>query len=512
MPLSNYVRSGLAYGLSSHKLADEICDIVDAASSGSSVSDRARRHIYMRLGGRARGDAFIRSLEDGDVVTALGLVGIAFGVTRREVADQLAAGIADYSSLDSISGMQLWSASETDTISLSGSDVTAWTEKLGSGDNFAFAANRPVYAATGGPTNGPIITKPTGRTLELGSAPITGSPYSIYAVVRTPTIITASPLIFTGTRSGATGFRYVDSTSSYIYLGEGAFYARTHYDVQRTSWMLLCMRVQDNNTLWVEINDEPVAYFKQDAGGSTQTTILDFGTQYNGIEIAELRLVPSILSESDNALVKETLVSQYGLTMPTNKVMLFGDSHADGVQSGTGTGTPFRTNMLADTPGLSLVRNSANGKCAANNNGDGNFFEIASLYALSKWSSYKVVLCYGTNDCATATGGYGWTSWAAWKAQYKSDIQLFITAGWDPADICIMTPPYSTNAYVAGNLTTVKDLILEIGDELNLTVIDWWQLCLDDSHDINGLGGDGIHGNNATHAYVRTALEAFIEA
>lgn len=435
-------------------------------------------------------------------------IGLGIGTTIGRAG----GGAPPNNPLDSIAGMQGWLASDTPNIVLSGSDVVSWNDKYGSGDNFAFAANRPVYAATGGPSGGPIITKPTGRNLKLGSAPIVGSPYSIYAVVRTPTIITASPLIFTGTRSGSTGFRYVDATSSYIYLGEGVFYGRTHYDVQRTGWMLLCMRVQDNNSIWVEINDEPVAYFKQDAGGSTQTTILDLGTEYNGIEIAEIRLVPSILSEADNATVKQFLVAQYGLTMPANKVILFGDSHADGVQSGSPTGTPFRTNMLADTPGLSLVRNSANGKCAANANGTGNFFQIADLYALSKWNAYKVVLCYGTNDCATASGGYGWTSWANWKAIYKTNIQKFINAGWDPADICILTPPYSTNAWLAGNLTTVKDLIKEIATELSLTLIDWWQLCVNDSHDISALGGDGIHGNNATHAYIRTALETFIEA
>lgn len=418
--------------------------------------------------------------------------------------------------LDSVPGMQGWIASDTPSIVLSGSDVVSWNDKYGSGDNFAFASLRPTYAATGGPSGGPIITKPTGRNLAMGFAPITGSPYTIYAVVRTPTITTTQAIVFTGTRSGPNGFRYDTALRSFNYIGEGAFFSRTHFDVQRTTWMLLCMMVQDNNSLWIEVNDEPVAYYKQNAAGSTQTTMLDFGSQFNGIEIAELRLVPSILSDSQNALVKQTLVAQYGLTMPTNKVMLFGDSHAFGTQSGTPIVAPFYLNMLTDTPGLSLVRNAANGTCAANNNGidasNGDFFEISDLYAQSKWSSYKVILCYGTNDCATANATYGWTSWANWKAIYKASIQDFLNVGWDPADICIMTPPYSTNAYVAGNLTTVKDLIKEIATELSLTLIDWWQLCVDNSHDVNLIGGDGIHGNDTTHSYVRTALETFIES
>jgi hypothetical protein len=180
------------------------------------------------------------------------------------------------------------------------------------------------------------------------------------------------------------------------------------------------------------------------------------------------------------------------------------------VQSGSPIGAPFRTNLLADEPGLSIVTLNANGTCAANNNGSFDFIDQAPIYAQSKWSSYKIILCYGTNDCATASPPLGWSSWPNWKAQYQSDIQRFITAGRNPSEICIMTPPNTTGAYVAGNLVTVKDLIKEIATELGLVLVDWWQLCIDAGHDINGLGGDNIHGNNVTHAFVRTPLANFI--
>ena len=411
--------------------------------------------------------------------------------------------------LDSIANVKSWVA-DAAKVTLSGSDVTAWAEKYVGAANFSFASARPTWSDSGGPTGGGAITKPVGRNLLYGSAPIAGSPYSVYAVVKTPTITANTPLIFTGTRSGATGFRYSSTTDSYFYTGETPYYSTTMYDVQRTGWMLLVIRVADSNSFWIEINDEPVSFRILDSAGTTQTTILDFGTKYDGIQIAEINLIPSVLDATTNSAVKQYLVNKYGLTMPTKKVMLFGDSHADGTQSGTPVGSPFRTNLLADEAGLSLQKLSANGACAVNNNGSGDFIDYAATYARSKWSSYKVILCYGTNDCATASGGYGWTSWANWKASYKAEIQRFITAGWNPADICIMTPPYSTGAYVAGNLTTVKDLIKEIASELGLTLVDWWQLCVDASHNVAALGGDNIHGNNTTHGLVRTALSNFI--
>lgn len=410
--------------------------------------------------------------------------------------------------LDSIDDVLSWVADPA-YITLSGSDVTAWTEKYNGSANFSFASARPVWSTTAGPTGGFAVTKPAGRNLVFGSAPIASSPYSIYAVIRTPTIISggSTRIIFLG---DSKGWLYVNDTDSYMYTNEPPYYSDTQYDAQRTQWMLVCMRVADYNTLHIEINDEPVPFQIKNLAGATTTSIVDFGTNYNGLEIAEWHMAPSILSDADNLAVKQYLVSKYGLTPPAKKVMLFGDSHAHGTQSGSPTGAPFFRNLQADEPGISITRNMANGTTAVNDNTNGDFKDLAPTYAQSKWSSYKIICCYGTNDCATASGGYGWTSWAAWKAQYKSDLQRFITAGWNPADICIMTPPLTTGPYVAGNLTTVKDIIKEIATELSLTLVDWWQLCTDASHDINALGGDGIHGNNVTHALVRSALAAFI--
>ena len=78
--------------------------------------------------------------------------------------------------LDSIADVRTWSAEDPTKITLSGADITAWNEKYLGSQNFSFATLRPTYAATGGPTDGPIVSKPVGRNLAFGSAPIVGSP------------------------------------------------------------------------------------------------------------------------------------------------------------------------------------------------------------------------------------------------------------------------------------------------------------------------------------------------
>jgi lysophospholipase L1-like esterase len=71
----------------------------------------------------------------------------------------------------------------------------------------------------------------------------------------------------------------------------------------------------------------------------------------------------------------------------------------------------------------------------------------------------------------------------------------------------MITPPYSTGGYVAGNLATVRTLITEIKNELGANLIDWSQLMIDAGLDAATLvGGDGIHVNDACHLLVYNAL------
>ncbi len=98
MTLSKKLRDVLARSIGSRRAANEICDIIDAGSSGETVSAYSRNKLAAAIG-RSRANSFINSVQTGDEMSTFARMGLILGTTDRFVADQLAAGIAEYSGL-----------------------------------------------------------------------------------------------------------------------------------------------------------------------------------------------------------------------------------------------------------------------------------------------------------------------------------------------------------------------------------------------------------------------------
>lgn len=406
--------------------------------------------------------------------------------------------------IDNLPGQRIFRAVLASSFSLSGSNVLSWRDQLGG--ELPLISNVATYSATGGPNNGPYVAKPSGQSLGFGVLPFNQTPFSFYAVVKTPTATVDSPIVTFGFTNGQTGPRYSSAVSGYIYTGVDPYYSTTLLTQARTTWQLVAVRFKDTDTLSWDVNDEPGYPWPQNGNSNTPYSISTLSFFMSGVQCAELRVLPYYVSDADHQAIRSQLVSQYALADLPKSTMIIGDSHMAGVQAGTVTGNPFWLNMRASNIPFAPVY--LPGACANNDNGYGDFPDVVDRYALSKWSTWKVFIEYGTNDCQT---GAGWTSWPAWEAAYEANIYKFIAAGFPAGNICLITPPYCTNPALAGNLTTVKDRILAIASRLGTASINWYQLCVNAGKDAyTQSGGDGLHCDDTMHALLTTPALTFI--
>lgn len=415
---------------------------------------------------------------------------------------------------DSVEGTRAWRASEPSTLSLSGSEVAVWTDYLNGSTMTASAGQGATFHETGGPNNGPYIQRPSGKTLGVDTLPFTTTPFVAYIVARTPTVITSVPLLFLGYSNGNRGFQYIDNNSAYLYGHTVS--SSTYINTPRTEWMLITIRFTDSDTVSVEINDEPPAVLiETNGGGSTPYTISALSFIYDNLQIAEVRLVPSAVNNTLNNQIKAALLARHNIASTAKRAIWLTDSHGAGLQSGSpGTyGHPFILNAMNNT-GVRIALAGTASTCFNNNNGTNyDFQEIVDNYTDPKWADWKKVICYGTNDCQTASGGYGWTSWSNWQTGSQANVQKFIDNGTDPSDICLITPPYCTNPVVIGNLPTVEQAILDIASNLGAVSINWTQMMIDAGYNAyTHPGSDGIHGNDVQHALVDTPLANFLNS
>ena len=407
--------------------------------------------------------------------------------------------------IDNLPGQRIFRAALASSLSLSGGNVLSWRDQLGG--ELPLVSNVATYSATGGPNNGPYVAKGSGQTLGFGVLPFNQTPFSIYAVVKTPTATTGSPLITFGYQAGQTGPYYPDTTLGYIYTGVDPNFSIPVYTQPRTGWQLISVRMKDVDTFSLDVNDEPAYPWQQNGNSNAAYSISALTLFMSGIQCAEWRTLPYYVSDADHQAIKSQLVSQYSLADLAKSTMLIGDSHMSGVQGGASRVAPFYKNLRANDIPLAMI--NIPGACANNNNSVGDFQDVVDSYALSKWSTWKVIIEYGTNDCQTASGASGWTSWDDWQAGFQANIQKFITAGFPAANICLITPPYCTNSALAGNLTTVKNRILAITTALSTASMDWYQLCVNAGIDAN-IDGDGLHGPDSMHALLTTPALNFI--
>lgn len=401
--------------------------------------------------------------------------------------------------VDSISGQYVWQADVPSDVVRTGSTVTSWKEKLSGSQNFT--ATNPTYFATGGANNLPYISLSVGNSLNLTPSPVTTTPATYYMLVRTP-LHNVGSIFSWDNPNGDAGAIYLDSVRSRVYTGLAPYNSKTLYSLRRNTWYLLKVKVVDNKNFWLEVNDEPTHLLAGDVTGTPLD--LDYFKFLGdiGVEVAEVRLFNRDIDSAENKAVKDYFIDKYALAEPNKKIMVLGDSHTYGVQSGSPANTPYLPLYAASTT-YSVYDYGYSGASTWSTGFNVDLPAIYHNFNKGKWSDYWVVFNYGSNDAGNYNG-----DWTAWKANYKAIIQTFIDSGFDPQKIVIVTPPYSEGIFVRDKLPIIRTAITEIATELNLRLADWCTAMenagLDAGSSANG--GDGIHTNDAGHQIMSDIL------
>jgi lysophospholipase L1-like esterase len=436
---------------------------------------------------------------------------------------QVLTGTQQFISADQIPGLITnWDLNDANEVTQSGGLLVQLNDK-GSGNNDVIPASegvRPAYFATGGPNNRGYVEIASGKTFQNTTLSLTTSPFTLFAVVKLPSLATTNgqSLLNFGNTGGTDAIEYNTAQGGFfrVYTGVSPFFSASHTLPNRTDWMLIKLTVKDANSFWVEVNDEPIGAILNTTYGTPSTVLNRIAFSFPGIKIASVRLYNRLLSPVEDQGIKTQLVSDFALVSPAKLIVLLGDSHTEGVMSGTQTLGPYGYRLVAAYPGQ-IVNHAKSGTCVdpgtygqgfdAANQVYNNLKDRYPLYSLAKYANVYVVFQYGTNDSAIrGTGAVGAPNRSQWNTLYRQYIQAFIDAGFPLNHLVICTPPYSTGSYVSTTLSEFNSDVQTIASEKGILLCDFYGAMV--TAGLNcGTTPDAIHGDDAIHTVLYNTFE-----
>jgi len=404
-----------------------------------------------------------------------------------------------------VAGMYAWfDATDAGNITVSSGLVDQLSDKSGNARHLiSSGGNRPNYNATGGANNLPYISFASGKFLQKTSLTL-AQPLTILAMVKysaTPTINanivnlgSGNGLLWASSSITGLGTRY------YINLyGGSASLPSLPTQFRPSTWHTLksVYAIADaDHDIWVNLESKIKATGNI---GSTGLTEITLGSSV--YDVQELIIYSGKLTENQLEGLTTYFFNKYNLSR-ADYMICFGDSITLGVMSGQVSSAPYLFQFESDL-NLPCYNIGVSGSVVQSGGGTG-LQDLYTNYFRYKSSKTKVHFQYGTNDAAN-----GYTSSAnvaTWKALYKGIIQDFLDEGFLASNLYILTPPYSTASYVAGNLDEAVTAIQEIASELGINLIDNYNACLSAGLNITSTP-DQIHPNDAISDKMR---ETFI--
>lgn len=432
--------------------------------------------------------------------------------------------------IDALPGQVLiWDLADENSIILDGDrNVQTIKDKSGNGNDMVVSSStaRPAYTPSTNQSKG-YVTSAASKTLGVFLPNFTSSPITIYCVIKLPSIPSGGTMIISiGTTGGTNGMqRFFTATSTdsmAIYTGISPNYSLFNSQPNRTDSMLVKLVLKDENSFWIECNDEPPGMIL-DTSGNRALTIINrlLFSSVNGVRVSEVRVFNEEISNwskvrgEKDQIIKDELIRKHSLTRAVGKpnVIIFGDSHSANVMSGTATLGPYNVRMQTSM-NYSMLTQATSGTVVnplpSAQGGVNNLLDHYNKYNLRKWNDFYIVFNYGTNDSTIRSFATGPTR-SEWIAYYKNYIQTFLDVGFTPSKIILVTPPYSTGAYVGTKLSEIQADIQQICTDMGLTLCDWYAAMVTATQDINTVvGGDGIHGDNAIHTTLYNTLTPLI--
>lgn len=439
---------------------------------------------------------------------------------------QVLKGTKQFVNEDQVPGLILnWDLDDSGVVNHSGGVLIQLTDKGSGGYNVIPATSgvRPNYFATGGPNNKGYVEVTSGKSFANTSFSVP-SPLTIYMVVKLPSLATTNgQTIFSfGATGGTDGIEYNTTSGGFFraYTGVTPFFSSNHPLPNRTSWQLLKFTIKDANSFWLDVNNEPPGLRLNDTYGGALTVVdrLNLGT-YPGIKIASVRAYNRILTDSEDQGIKTSTIAKYALQSPAKLVVLLGDSHTEGITSGTATLGPYASRLIANYPGEVINHGKVSACVDPGSYTQGydfakgvfnNLKDRVPLYNPAIYANTYVVFQYGTNDSAIrGTGAPGVPNRAAWNVLYKSYIQSFIDNGFPLSHLIICTPPYSTGTYVSTTLAEFNTDVKAIATEKGIVICNFYDAMISAGLDCNTTP-DHIHGDDAIHTLLYNTLNAIL--
>lgn len=405
--------------------------------------------------------------------------------------------------VDNITGQFLiWDFTDATRITLNGSNLSNYND-LGSGNNdisVTTSGAQPPYSTSGGANNKPYVTVLSGDTLGVTTLSVATTPATFYVVGQFPALVDNERVFAYDDISGENGV-IIETDRLYIYTGVSPFYGPDNRPAARTQWMVLKVILKDLDGLGLKSNNEVEIY----SDGASNTTLTLEKLLFNycpGIKISEVRGFNRVLTEFEDDRLQLYFLEKYQLEEPEKWMLGFGDSHLQGVMSGTTVTGGAMEKRLQDSTVMKIY-NLAGSGAVMDDWGNGAFTAYSlkaqsGIYAKDKWRNAWLFFNFGTNDAANETGLS--INWTTWEDNYVTYIQRFIDAGHDIAKMMISTPLYSTASYPAGNLPDAVTAIRNVSTRTGVYLIDIYQEMQDEGLDIDDVvGGDDIHGDAAIH-------------
>lgn len=426
--------------------------------------------------------------------------------------------------VNTVPDVRAWfDATDATTITIS-TGVSQWADKTPNNNDLTSAtgANQPAYFASGGSGNQSFIRFNSTDFLNHTYATADSAAITAYMVMKQATYTNSYVIYQFGTVAGPDGLIPSQNTDmsvppaywgygNYDGVGQNGANLNTGYG----EWQLVKAVFRGGGENYVTKNKEGAMMYAvspEGIGAGSPGTLKNeqilFQFAYDSWDISEAVIIEGEPSAINDINIKSYLISKYQI--PAKKsLLMFGDSHTQGIESGTVTGRGYFLTTAKDQ-GYDVMNMGISGTVAYPIGSFGGMTgkNLSDIY--TQFDQYLapndpfVIFQYGTNDGTSPLN-------AAWVTSYKASIQHFLDAGVPASKIIICTPPYNTNATYATNLANAVPVIAGIATDLGIQYCDFYTYLQGLGLDINAVpGGDGIHGNLAIHDAMATLLKTFL--